>query len=48
MDLSLGLYTRALTVWVDKSWGSNGKMRGDWVADLGGVSRHIAGLLENI
>ena len=31
---------------LEKSWDSKGKMRGDWVADLGGVSRHIAGLAE--
>ena len=31
---------------LEKSWDSNGKMRGEWVADLGGVSRHIAGLAE--
>merc|ERR1711955_97479 len=37
----------ALTVWVlEDSWDSNGKMRGGWLVDLGGVSGHIAGLAE--
>merc|ERR1712038_354489 len=38
VDLSLGF--------LEDSWDSDGKMRGGWLVDLGGVSGHIAGLAE--
>jgi len=31
---------------LEDSWDSDGKMRGGWLVDLGGVSGHIAGLAE--
>ena len=38
---------------LEKSWDSNGKMRGDWVADLGLAEVHLlgdhrSGLVENL
>merc|ERR1719435_458214 len=31
---------------LEDSWDSDGKMRGGWLVDLGGVSGHVAGLAE--
>jgi len=48
VDLSLGLDNGGVDSLgsLEDSWDSDGKMRGGWLVDLGGVSGHIAGLAE--
>jgi len=48
VDFSLGLDNGGVDSLgsLEDSWDSNGKMRGGWLVDLGGVSGHIAGLAE--
>merc|ERR1711962_1067193 len=48
VDLSLGLDNGGVDSLgsLKDSWDSDGKMRGGWLVDLGGVSGHIAGLAE--
>ena len=48
VDLSLGLDNGGVDSLgsLEDSWDSDGKMRGGWLVDLGGISRHIAGLAE--
>jgi len=48
VDLSLGLDNGGVDSLgsLEDSWDSDGKMRGGWLVDLGGVSGHVAGLAE--
>jgi len=48
VDLSLGLDNGGVDSVgsLEDSWDSDGKMRGGWLVDLGGVSGHVAGLAE--
>merc|ERR1711970_1305420 len=48
VDLSLGLDNGSVDSVgsLEDSWDSDGKMRGGWLVDLGGVSGHVAGLAK--
>merc|ERR1711931_543392 len=48
VDLSLGLDNGGVDSLgsLEDSWDSDGKMRGGWLVDLGGISGHVAGLAE--